>query len=109
MNIRKGIPKRNGADELRLAGVGDGTAEGAVCMYVCMYVVRQLKASAVNFSSRTDGQSPSNSPGEASSHPALQAGQHKQFSVATSLVTPHQPLDKTTPLSASTTMVLDLI
>ena len=78
-------------------------------MYVCMYVVRQLKASAVHFSSRTDGQSPSNSPGEASSHPALQAGQHKQFSVATSLVTPHQPLDKTTPLSASTTMVLDLI
>ena len=80
-----------------------------VCMYVCMYVVRQLKASAGHFSSRTDGQSPSNSPGEASSHPALQAGQHKQFSVATSLVTPHQPLDKTTPLSATTTMVLDLI
>ena len=79
-------------------------------MYVCMYVVRPLKASAAYFSSRTDGQSPSNSPGEASSHPALQlAGQHKQFSVATSLVTPHQPLNKTTPLSASTTMVLDLI
>jgi hypothetical protein len=30
-----------------------------VCMYVWMYVVRQLKASAVHFSSRTDGQSPS--------------------------------------------------
>ena len=79
---------------LRVRGHGD------VCMYVCMYLVRQLEASA--------GESP---PGRTVSHPATPARRSQLPPSATSgsVLPLHQPLSRTTPLSATTTTVLDLI